>query len=74
MFDRNLFAEALATEGSRMTMTAEELTDVIIRACDVAMPRKQAPRKGRKPAYWLNESISAKLTFDLWLLTFDLCL
>ena len=24
------------------------------------MPRKQAPRKGRKPAYWWNESISAE--------------
>ena len=55
MFDRDLLSEALVTEGSRTTMTAEELTDVIIRACDVAMPRKQAPRKGRKPAYWWNE-------------------
>ena len=62
MLDRDLFAEALATERSRTTMTAEELTHAITRACDVAMPRKQAPRNGRKPAYWWNEDISAKRT------------
>ena len=58
MFDRDLFVEALVTEGSRTTLTDEEPTDAITRACYVAILRKQAARNGRNPAYWLNANIS----------------
>ncbi|XP_053691261.1 uncharacterized protein LOC128739783 [Sabethes cyaneus] len=57
-FDRDLFVEALRVDSGRSILNENELTDILVRACDATMPRKQEPRKERRPAYWWNAAIS----------------
>lgn len=57
-FDKDLFVEALRVDSTSSEPNADELTDMLARACDVAMPRKLEPRNTRRPAYWWNEELS----------------
>lgn len=55
---QNLFVEALRVVSGPPGLNANELTDALVRACDVVMPRKLEPRNKRRPAYWWNEQLS----------------
>lgn len=44
--------------GGRSVISPEELTRIVINACDVSMPRKILPRHLRTPVYWWNDEIA----------------
>jgi len=56
-FDKDLFVEALHTDGGPSDPNADELTETLVRACDTTMPRKLEPKNNRQPAYWWNEAL-----------------
>jgi hypothetical protein len=57
-FNKDLFVEALRPDSETWNPSADELTDALVRACDITMPRKVEPSNRRRPAYWWNEQIS----------------
>ena len=57
-FEVDLFVEALHLYGGPLDLNADELTELLVRACDATMQRKVEPRNGRRPAYWWNETLA----------------
>lgn len=56
-FNEELFVEALRREEQVLNLRSEELTAAMVRACDIAMPRKVEPKYRRRPVYWWNETL-----------------
>lgn len=56
---KEVFVEALRRERTTLDLGADQLTAVLVRACDAAMPRQVRARNARKPVYWWNEHIAS---------------
>ncbi|XP_058448861.1 uncharacterized protein LOC131428835 [Malaya genurostris] len=57
-FNKDLFIEALRSDGGVDNIDATELKRRMMMACDTTMLRKSEPTNSRRPAYWWNETLS----------------
>lgn len=57
--NRDVLVEALRREPRTLDLSSDELTAVLVRACDASMPRQVRARGTRTPVYWWNDNIAS---------------
>lgn len=56
--NKEVLVEALRREVNTLNLGSDELMAVLVRACDVSMPRQASPRDVRRPVYWWTDEIA----------------
>lgn len=56
--NKDVIVEALRRESNTLDLSSDELTAVLVRACDASMPRQVRASSRRPPVYWWNDNIA----------------